>query len=94
MLGVSLEGQMSWGMLLVGLVMSRALPSKSFLSAFEAESLFSSLSIFFGFELVWWGVVAWALPCESFPSALETKACGPKSLAVAALLGLGLGDVP
>ena len=92
-LGVSLEGQTSWGTLLVGLVMSRALPSRSFLSTFEAESLFSSLSIFFGLESVWWGVVVWALPCLSFPSALKTKARGPESLAVAALLWLGLVEV-
>ena len=92
-LGLFLKRQASWGALLVGLVMSRAVPSKSFLSAFEAESLFSSLSVFLGFEPVWWGAMVWALPCDSFPSAFETEACGPKSLAVAALLGLGLGAV-
>jgi len=31
-------------------------------------------------------------PCKSFPSTLETEACGSKSLAVAALLGLGLSS--
>ena len=92
-LGLFLKRQTSWGALLVGLVVSWALPSKPFLSALEAESLFSSLFVFLSLEPVWWGVMAWTLPCMSFPSTLETKAHGSKSLVVAALLGLDLDDV-
>jgi len=41
------------GTLVVQLVVLWALPCKSFLSAFEAESLFPSLSVFLGLEPAW-----------------------------------------